>query len=100
VAKQTAVGHPVYVCMIMDLINARRTYFTHFAIAGLTYSQLKNKIKILTPPFHYKSIFLVNELVTKGQLILICFLPKKRTKTSRQIVKTNLFVRFLEETSA
>ena len=22
VAKQTAVGHPVYVCMIMDLINA------------------------------------------------------------------------------
>ena len=48
-AKQTTVGHLVYVCMIMDLINARRTYFTHFAIAGLTYSQLKNKVKVLTP---------------------------------------------------
>ena len=71
-AKQTAVGHPFYVCIIMDLINARRTYFTHFAIAGLTYSQLKNKIKILTPRLHsIKLSFFGNELVAKGQLLLI-----------------------------
>ena len=28
------------------------------------------------------------------------FLPKKRTKTSRQVVKSNLFVLYLEEMSA
>ena len=28
------------------------------------------------------------------------FLPKKRTKTSQQVVKSNLFIRFLEETLA
>ena len=41
----------------------------------------------------------------KGQLILKCLFGvftffQKRTKTSRQVVKSNLFVRFLEETSA
>ena len=40
----------------------------------------------------------------KGQLISKCiflhFLPKKGTKTSRQVVKLNLFVGFFEETSA
>ena len=41
----------------------------------------------------------------KGQLILKCLFGvftffQKRMKTSRQVVKLNLFVRFLEETSA
>ena len=39
---------------------------------------------------------------TKGQLISKCLFgvlnsSKKQTKTSRQVVKLNLFVRFLEE---
>ena len=46
-----------------------------------------------------------NHRIDKGQLISKCFLvpslsSKKRTKTSRHVVKTNLFVCFLEETSA
>ena len=58
--------------------------------------------------FCFKQTMLLEQypdLTTKGQLISKCLFGvftffQKRTKTSRQGVKSNLFVHFLEETSA
>ena len=47
----------------------------------------------------------LKELLSKGKVILKCLFGvftffQKMNETSRQVVKSNLFVRFLEETSA